>query len=672
MAAPPAPLRGPVEVVGVDGLKLFDEIRKEHPSCIGDSDLSGVSQHFFRFIDAAVAKILGSFKAKKLVVCFDGLLMPQALKDHSFSEDLVMAGAWYLMRLRHEVIFAPYLAVSQLEVLKLTQHCQAVYHPNPPRVPGDLVLWNQSEGGPNQYNIHKCVPSLVRTPDEQTVIALMDSNATNERVRLQFVDKYAAVDAVESHPTLSLLMFTGIISPKLARALAYRVVESDGVSNTSNNKSALYEFMSVLLPLRAQIVHQLIAGMNTTPNDIQLKWDDQSHNTTPPLIELDNWRIEHSVGRLNGPRKVNHLRYLEAWSVTDVLQFEAQAVSAKEEVDIYTVAPTVILRSLDLMGYFTHAQEEQDQHHPQSQTESSSCSIYGSALKQFVGAPHLGEAAVLFIELVRTNAFNILKQGGGADGESGAASGEDNNNNNNTESVAASEAAAAAGQPGDAAAASNTGAGTTPAGAAGDAASAETRSASDNRSCEEVGIKIATIIPCATELNAEKCKRYDVQPHAQFIRASQAHTRSLRLLMEASAGNIVLREFTQNYHNQRAQYSLAAWADVLATLPAALPFTSPPSSRAFYMFSAVREFKTSAAIAEHFEVSAEEVEKDLQNMMLFVRLANNARACLSERDDDVGLDPATIEQVEPALEYLAASLGVALNNPSPAAQAPSS
>jgi hypothetical protein len=573
------------------------------------------------FLAIAVTKfterILGQFQAKKLCVVIDGLFLPMAIKEYSLSEDVVMAMAVHFIRLEQEVIFAPYLASAQLEALKNVGHLQLIYRNHPIRIPADFVLWNDSDQGPRQPNIYKHVLNLINVAGPGYNIAVLSpleqitSSAATDCYN-KFIREFSSVDLPQGNPILFFLQFGGIISPRLSRALAYRVVENDNVDRNDETQKALYEFMSVLLPLRAQIVHQLLANLEDQPPIINLKWDENDFNTTPPIIKLDNWRISDRIRDGNGPQGKKHSNFLEGWGITDVLAYETCAVPGPEEVDIYTLVPTVILRSLDLMGYFTHAQDEE--YPGQLNVDTSTCSIYGQALKQFNTNPQLGEAAVLFIELVRTNAFTTFRN---LVVPSSSAEDKDDVVNASQEKVA-----------------------------------------------EDIALKIACLIPCTAVIDPAKTSgRYNIAPHVSFIKAAQAHARSLRMLLEASAGNIVLREMinaSQPYARLRdPAKALVNNTDVTTTLPAALPFaTAPPSARNFFMFCALREFKTAEAIAEHFGIPLSVVEIDVANIMHFVNCALKARTDLSVRDDDVGLDPSTLEVIEPALQYLCDVVGI--------------
>jgi hypothetical protein len=623
--------RAPPDVVGVDAIKVFiEDLRPALKSSCEDAELDGVSTFLPSVIQKFVERVLNQFNAKKLCVVFDGLFLTMSLKENKdLTEDIVMAMAVIFLKLEQEVMFAPYLAGSQLEALRGEGHIQAVYKAQPMRIPSEFVSWNESDAGPRQPNIYKHILNLVTytEPNYPVAVYLLHLDRSNSPAAAdsatKFLEKFSSVDEPynPSPPVLFLLQSAGVVSPRLSRALANRVVESDGVERDETQK-ALHEFMSVLLPLRAQIVHQLITHIPTSPpeNEIHFRWDENNNNASPPIIALDNWAISPMIQGRNGPQSKDHLHYVEPWGITDVLKFEHCAISTHkyEEVTIQTLVPTVILRSLDLMGYFTHAQDEEPTNGSQTeQTGESNCSIFGEALKQFQDTPELSEAAVLFIELVRTNAFTIFR------------------NLYVSEQIVDRN-------PNDV-----------------------PENEKNELSAKDIAAKIATLIPCAALLDPKKtAEKYNVASQAQFIRAAQAHARSLRMLLEASAGNVILREFVNlavynppNYVPH--PYSLAGATDVIPTVAAALPFgANPPSARSYFMFCALREFGTAEAIAAEFGTPVHVVESDIKNMRNFVQGLLNARNHLSVRDEDVGLDPAMLEVTEPAIKELCDVVGV--------------
>src|SRR3989338_5379817 len=159
--------RIPADVVGVDAIKVYlEELRPQLKSSSEDPEIDGVSTFLPSVIQKFVERVIPNFNAKKLCVVFDGLFLPMSLKEHKdLTEDIVMAMAVIFLKLEQEVMFAPYLASSQLESLKNEGHIQAVYKSQPIRVPPEFVSWNESEVGPRQPNIYKHVLNLVTYTD---------------------------------------------------------------------------------------------------------------------------------------------------------------------------------------------------------------------------------------------------------------------------------------------------------------------------------------------------------------------------------------------------------------------------------------------------------------------------------------------------------------------------
>lgn len=158
-----------------------------------------------------------------------------------------------------------------------------------------------------------------------------------------------------------------------------------------------------ILPLRVQVAFQLF---QIAPKTCEFNWIRQyvffkksqpaesqmrmCKLTNPPTIELAYW--DFNEGELLAATE-------EAESVyfTDVVPHCGRAVGNK--VVYKTVRGTlaaVYLRSLDFLGYFTHATDG---------IESSGPSVYCKALECF-DCPTLSEYGVLLIELLRTGTLN--------------------------------------------------------------------------------------------------------------------------------------------------------------------------------------------------------------------------------------------------------------------------
>jgi hypothetical protein len=144
-----------------------------------------------------------------------------------------------------------------------------------------------------------------------------------------------------------------------------------------------------------QVVQSLGANVNFQIVEIMWLRKYNSNNgreipiLQPPAIKLDDWRMSPDFR----PTPPNNQIYF-----SDVLQFSANAHSEGYYDNIYQFSAAVHLKTLDLLGYFTHSTAP-DTH------EVSGPSVFSSALHQ-CDFPSLSEYAVLLIELIRTRTLS--------------------------------------------------------------------------------------------------------------------------------------------------------------------------------------------------------------------------------------------------------------------------
>ncbi|CCW61509.1 unnamed protein product [Phytomonas sp. EM1] len=154
-----------------------------------------------------------------------------------------------------------------------------------------------------------------------------------------------------------------------------------------------------IFPLRVQVAFQLFIY---TGYRSKLRWlrqyilfkckEDNDRRWSPiedpPEIELVSWVVEPDTLPMNEDNNV---------FLSDILVFQESGVLEKLVYpDIRTSLAVILLKSLDLLGYFTHSAEG---------IELSGSSIYSKALEKF-NCPTLSEYGVLVIELVRTRALH--------------------------------------------------------------------------------------------------------------------------------------------------------------------------------------------------------------------------------------------------------------------------
>ncbi|EPY24396.1 hypothetical protein AGDE_02830 [Angomonas deanei] len=164
-----------------------------------------------------------------------------------------------------------------------------------------------------------------------------------------------------------------------------------------------------VLPLRVQIVHQLFQFLkNRADFKFQgLRWlrqyllkrnvsvEDERHCkiADPPEIDLAFWEARWPPA----PDLVTETYF------SDVLRFTEYATNRPFKcADVKSTLSVVLLRALDLLGYFSHSVEA-----THGQTVSG-YSVFSRALKHFEACPTLSEYGVLLIELYRTRALTEL------------------------------------------------------------------------------------------------------------------------------------------------------------------------------------------------------------------------------------------------------------------------
>lgn len=203
-------------------------------------------------------------------------------------------------------------------------------------------------------------------------------------------------------PLVYFLLSCNVVSPQLLSVAA----AEQFIDDPPLLKSRQYdETLERIIPLRTQIVFQLIQELERYLKGFErmrgLKWERPHEERAghqslpiqrPPKIALDEWdAIEPNPAH--------------PYDFISVLQYHQQAKAVDEnapERDRLRYATSeqalgaVLLKALDLLGYFTHAA------HTSSDDEESSMSIFAQALQ----ASKFGNEGVLLIELTRTRSLH--------------------------------------------------------------------------------------------------------------------------------------------------------------------------------------------------------------------------------------------------------------------------
>lgn len=189
-------------------------------------------------------------------------------------------------------------------------------------------------------------------------------------------------------------VYSGLLNPNVLGP----IVTGQVVDNTATVDSQEYrEVSEMIIPLRAQILHQLVLKLDEISGQKRerpITWIRRYNSATgrqiplnqPPPITLDEWRTDDANGGGNPLYFQNVAQYAERACPQAHYKTADSAIAA------------FLLKSLDLLGYFTHSTSQPDQQ------DVSGASIYSLAMEK-CSTPSLSEYAVLLIELIRTKSL---------------------------------------------------------------------------------------------------------------------------------------------------------------------------------------------------------------------------------------------------------------------------
>jgi len=205
-------------------------------------------------------------------------------------------------------------------------------------------------------------------------------------------------------PLTYYLMHCNVLSPSLLSVVATETF----VDDVPLMRSKQYEItLERIIPLRTQIVFQFVQDLQR-----QVRWLAELHQLRwvkwmpdlpqpmmlpihrPPKIALDEWADVSEA-------KFDFVSVLElaqnAKQYANVETFQEPLYNSEDKA-----TAAVLLKALDLLGYFTHAA------HAMSEHEVSSKSIFADALSI---AGEFADEAVLLIELTRTQSLHDAELG---------------------------------------------------------------------------------------------------------------------------------------------------------------------------------------------------------------------------------------------------------------------
>eukprot|EP00667_Euglena_gracilis_P002973 EG_transcript_2977 len=212
----------------------------------------------------------------------------------------------------------------------------------------------------------------------------------------------------------------GLVSPQVI----YNVVHNTMMDYLPTIDSYEYrDLLQKIVPLRTQVAYLLI---NCLMRRDEVYWKVVPHGGRRPVMSYIQWHTEKTIALHTPPELM-----LDDWDVTwspalteqtskddrgglvlnfcTVLRFAKCALKALVSANVYgpprtynqfeEVVSVILLKSLDLLGYFTHPPQQK----PLGGDESGP-SLFAEALADV----HFryAEQAVLFIELIRTGALN--------------------------------------------------------------------------------------------------------------------------------------------------------------------------------------------------------------------------------------------------------------------------
>lgn len=224
---------------------------------------------------------------------------------------------------------------------------------------------------------------------------------TNDLPQPAILRQYFYNDLGSKSPLLYFLLTSNIVSPQLLTVIAAEQFIDDPPFIQSGQYRQTLER---ILPLRTQIVFQLVQELERYLRGFEqirkLNWERPHEETQqslpiqrPPKIALDEWdNIDMN------PKKPYDFKTVLTYSTQahPVEDEEAQALPVTYKTSEQALG-AVLLKSLDLLGYFTHAA------HTSTDTEESSMSIFAQALDE---AGIYGSECVLLIELTRTRSLH--------------------------------------------------------------------------------------------------------------------------------------------------------------------------------------------------------------------------------------------------------------------------
>ena len=206
-------------------------------------------------------------------------------------------------------------------------------------------------------------------------------------------------------PMMYYFQFIGLLSVSTMTTVSQNYIRDD---NPVSDSVQYRQCMETVISLRTQVLYQLVQFLQTNEeyfHRVKVSWIRWYEPITapvrrPPEIRLAHWRLDDVAS--NGD--------LSKVSFQSVIEYATRGTNSTDVkyTNVNQVLHAVFLKSLDLLGYFTHANVEEQQGDP-ANAEVSGMSCYSETIRCAVTQPHFVEQCVLLIELLRTKSLSLTK-----------------------------------------------------------------------------------------------------------------------------------------------------------------------------------------------------------------------------------------------------------------------
>lgn len=201
-------------------------------------------------------------------------------------------------------------------------------------------------------------------------------------------------------PLLYFFQFIGLLSVSTMTTVSQNYIRDD---NPVSDSQQFRTCMETIISLRTQVLYQLVQFLQQNEEYFHrvkvswIRWYEpiSAPVRRPPEIRLAHWMIQE-VPETGDYNEVNF---------QNVISFAAKGTNASEVhyTNLNQVLHAIHLKSLDLLGYFTHANVDEE---TDPGVEVSGMSCYSETIRFALQSPRFVEQCVLLIELLRTRSLS--------------------------------------------------------------------------------------------------------------------------------------------------------------------------------------------------------------------------------------------------------------------------